>query len=92
MLSTKQFTYIKKDRLLIADASDLDLDNHIIQVFPDSCDEGFDLYSNHTGRVVRFVCRHDEWNNEGELLWHDYVPISDFEQRDIELTVRVYND
>jgi len=83
-LSTDQFSF--KDRIFSAFYSDLGLDI-FDRVWDDSCDEGFNLQSAKTGKIVLVTISKDFYLNE-ELQGWELVPY----QNDSFKKVIVWND
>lgn len=81
-LSTKQFTWIPAERLLVAEASDLGA------AFDARGDEPLTLKSHHTGDEVVFAIARVERDVEGDLLYWDLAPL----YGGARCTVRIYND
>ncbi len=97
MYSTKKFTWVPEDKTYVAEASTLSNGgtNHLFgQVFPDSCDEGFAMYSEKLGKVLTF-CVWLTKEEDGDLLYWDLVPTPKTEKSVPEsrgVRVRVFND
>lgn len=66
LLSTAQFDYDPKERLLVAEISDLGKDFRFEQIYPDSCDPGFTMVSAKTGDLVDFVEVGQDRSDSGE--------------------------
>ena len=68
-LSTRQFFHDKTTRQFIADISDLG-PNPFCQIYPDSCDEGFSLVSQATGKVTDWAVYETASSSgiDGELI------------------------
>jgi hypothetical protein len=73
MISTSKFTYNPETKTFSAEASDLG-QLRMRQVYPDACDEGFDLVSHRTGVSVVVVHNHTE-KRDGDVLWDEFVPV-----------------
>ena len=89
-ISTKQFTYVKEEGLLVAEASSLP---PFGRVYDDACDEGLTLVSHKTGREVVYVVNsigREHMDPAGDLLYWDLVPARASESG--LPTVRVFND
>ena len=85
-VSTAQFTWVKSERLLVAEASDL---SDMSRVWDDACDVGYTIVSAHTGRTVVYAV-HSDKRDAGDLLYQDLRPVH---QADQDLpTVRIFND
>ena len=66
MISSKHFNYDKKDRTFTADVSELNGKLVMIRAYPDACDAGFEMVSEKTGEVCRFV-ETAEVRNDGDI-------------------------
>jgi hypothetical protein len=73
LVSTKQFTFVKDERLLVAEASSLP---EFGRVYSDACDEGLTVVSHHTGREVVYVVNAVHKDREGDLTHWDLIPAS----------------
>lgn len=95
--NTKQFTWVPEDKAYVAEASTLSAGSTCDlfgQVFQDSCDEGFFLYSEKLRKVLTF-CVWVTKEEDGDLLYWDLVPTART-QWDVPesrgVRVRVFND
>lgn len=84
-ISTKFFTYHKKDNQFTAERSDLGPLRYR-SFGPNNI--GFILESHKTGRKLTVVETKRQRDGEGELLYTEYKPID----KDYDFTVIVYND
>jgi hypothetical protein len=64
--NTKLFSKNMKDKMLIAEASDLRL-NCFERLYDDACDEGMALRNPKTGNVTRWYRAEERLDNEGDL-------------------------
>lgn len=93
-LSTKQFQYLPRTKCLIADISDLG-PNAMGQIFPDSCDMGIELHSDHTGNVAQFFVTKEKRDGEGDLEAWILIPTAKSLQnipRLADMSVVIFND
>lgn len=90
MISTKRFTWVKLTRTFVAEVSELQ-DLEMIQVYPDSCDVGFDLVSHKTGKVVRMVQHKSKMEKDGEG-WFEFIPAFAKDRKQYDFKVLVFND
>lgn len=71
MISSKNFSYNKSDKTFVADISDLHGKLHMIRAYPDACDAGFEMVSERTGEVCRFV-ETKEVRNDGDISYWEF--------------------
>ena len=95
-LSTRQFTTDAKQKMFIAEVSDLGR-NYLIQVWPDACDVGVEIVSQKTGRHSRWFQAKEERSNDedAELLATIYEPTRETLRTEPQLkgwTVHILND
>lgn len=64
--STRSFTYDKKDKKFVAEASTIKL--KFKQIYPDSCDEGIELVSYRTGNVSEWIVVNNNYDSGHELV------------------------
>jgi hypothetical protein len=84
---TERFTYVREERLLVAEASDLP---EMSRVYDDACDVGYTVVSSHTNKSVVYAVSHTERDRGGDLLYWDLEAVK---PRDTTLpTVRIFND
>lgn len=69
MISSKHFDYIKADKTFVAEISELQGKLHMIQVYPDACDAGFEMVSAKTGKIVRFVETKEVRQDDEIVAW-----------------------
>jgi hypothetical protein len=76
--SSRQFTYSPDDKVLTAEASDLD-NRHLQPLYNDACDVGFSVKSEKTGKVVTFVMVSPIYDksDDCELVGWQYAPTSE---------------
>jgi len=89
-ISTNMFHYHKDTRKFSQEASTLGPIFYVMfnRLFPDACDEGFELVSQRTGKVVKMYLADVEIDNERETLaWH-FQPY----QHDSFFELIVWND
>jgi len=95
--SSNQFTYDKRKKLMVSEASDLD-NRHLERLYDDACDVGFAVRSEQTGNVVVFVMTSPFHTGEGEdreiAGWH-YVPTTESFRKHPEcqgMEAKIFND
>jgi len=86
-ISTDRFRYEKSTRTFRAEASDLQGLRYCGQVWDDSCDAGFVMVSEKTGKEVPFVLCHTEFS-DGDLLYWDFTSFGITP----EVRARIFND
>lgn len=86
-LSTKDFKFDRVSRRLTAEISSLGHGNKLniwTQAYPDSCDEGVRVVSEHTGEEIMFVVEKIDYYGHGEDRelggWH-LVPTDESKRR-----------
>jgi hypothetical protein len=76
--TTRGFTYDKKIKALVSEASTITAgDKHALfgRVYDDACDEGFVLKSHVTGGEIVFAIDKIDLNSDGEVMCWYLVPI-----------------
>ncbi len=74
-ISTERFTYLKDERLFVAEDSDFGPNGIPLgRVYDDACDIGFTLRSHQTGREIVFATWETKKNGEGDVLYTEYRP------------------
>lgn len=68
MISSKMFNYHKNEKLFTQEISTLGKVK-MIQVYPDACDEGFEMVSDKTGQIVKFVKTQTHYNDGDVTHW-----------------------
>jgi hypothetical protein len=91
ILSSKKFTWSKKDKSYVAEASDLGLRAgfQFGRVYDDACDEGFTMESQYDGKD-QVVCVLDsvEVDNDNDTQWWVLKPVD----TKLDWRVIIFND
>jgi hypothetical protein len=92
-----RFTVSVDGNTLISEASDME-NRHLQPLYDDSVDRGFavqfDSKSNGP-EVVTFVVSHTNRDNEGDIMFWDYVPTAESIRKfphHVKMTATVFND
>ena len=83
MLNTRQFTCVKRDKMLLADDSDSSKGgtiDYLVQIYPDSIDPGFSMASQNTGVNSDWALDWVETSDDGIVYW-EYVPTDETKRK-----------
>lgn len=95
MLSSKQFSYNRDGKALIAEISDFGPDFRFEQIYNDSCDEGLQMVSEKSGRVAKFAVNGVDKDHEGDLTAWNLIPTRETLRAIPELrgvSMKIFND
>jgi hypothetical protein len=91
VVSTAQFTWMKEEKMLVTEMSDLQVD--FGRVFDDACDVGLTLKSHRTNREVVFaVFAIYRDSVESEITHWDLRPVDAAGRVTFDCTLRIFND
>lgn len=86
-VSSKQFTFVAEENLLVAEASSLP---DLGRVYDDACDDGLTVLHENNREVV-YAVNHIERNTDDLLYW-DLIPVKAFGSLIGLPRVRIFND
>ena len=87
-ISLQQFGVDAPHKLITAEASSIGFDKLLSRVFDDACDVGFQVESQHTGKVVTFVMDSTESSADDVICWY----LKPMQATDTNYTMVIFND